>query len=397
MHETVRPADPVTSFAAPTRPGSAPNSPVEAADAVATRLERRRRQRLLMLAMVFASCAVDTALLVAIAAAGAIEPAVPWAYAAAGTVACSVFYVLLNSGMSERLHDHYMALPQMAVSALVNVAFIAWVPQIGVLLMMVLFIVFAFGSLRMGVRQVLIGAALLSVTVAALIAFAGERLSLPMATWQQRAVCGAWFALILARTTLLGLYASQVREELAKRNTQLATTFARLDELASHDELTGTLNRRSIMRLLEEERVRTRRSGHSFGVAMLDIDHFKQVNDRFGHLVGDQVLRRFAQTVTQGMRGTDRLGRFGGEEFLLLLTATDGSDAAAAAAERVRNGVASCNWAEIMPGLDLTVSAGVSMCGRDDTTEQLLERADQALYAAKRDGRNCVRLGQPAA
>ena len=389
----MRAPDPVTSFAAPTRPGEAADSPAEAAETVAKRLERRRRQRLGMLAMVFASYAVDTALLIAISAAGALAPAVPWAYAAAGVAACGAFYGLLSSGWSDRLDDHYMAIPQMVVSALINVIFIAWAPQIGVLLMMVLFIIFAFGSLRMNVRRVVIGAVLLSFTVAALIAFAGDRLSLPMATWQQRLVCGLWFALILARTTLLGLYGSQVREELAKRNAQLATTFAKLDELASHDELTGTLNRRSIMRLLEEERERTRRSGHSFGVAMLDIDHFKQVNDRFGHLVGDQVLRRFAQTVTQGMRGTDRLGRFGGEEFLLLLTATEGHDAIATAAERVRNSVASFNWAEIAPGLDLTVSAGLSMCSRDDTTEQLLDRADRALYVAKREGRNCVRLG----
>ena len=381
----------MTSSSAPTRPGQGTPAP-ELKDA--TRLERRRRQRLGMLAMVFASYAVDTALLIAIAATGALDTTVPWAYAAAGAAACGLFYGLLGSGWSERFADHYMAMPQMVVSVVINLAFIAWVPQIGVLLMMVLFIIFAFGSLRMNVRRVVIGAVLLSFAVAALIAFAGERLSLPMATWQQRLVCGLWFALILARTTLLGLYGSQVREELARRNAQLATTFARLDELASHDELTGTLNRRSIMRLLEEERERTRRSGQSFGVAMLDIDHFKQVNDRFGHLVGDQVLRRFAQTVTEGMRGTDRLGRFGGEEFLLLLTVTEGSDAVATAAERVRSSVASCHWAEIAPGLELTVSAGVSMCGRDDTTEQLLDRADRALYVAKREGRNCVRLGQ---
>ncbi|MEO8059144.1 MAG: GGDEF domain-containing protein [Burkholderiales bacterium] len=379
----------MTSVAALIEPGA----PAEPVLDKAARLERRRRQRLGMLAMAFASYAVDTALLIAIAATGALDAAVPWAYAAAGMTVCGAFYGLLSSGWSERLEDHYLAMPQMVVSALINLGFIAWVPQIGVLLMMVLFIIFAFGSLRMNVRRVLIGAVLLSFAVAALIAFAGDRLSLPMATWQQRLVCGLWFALILARTTLLGLYGSQVREELAKRNAQLATTFAKLDKLASQDELTGTLNRRSIMRLLEEERERTRRSSQAFGVAMLDIDHFKEVNDRFGHLVGDQVLCRFAQTVTQGMRSTDRLGRFGGEEFLLLLTATEGVDAIASAAERVRSSVANFRWAEIAPGLSLTVSAGVSMCGRDDTTEQLLDRADRALYLAKREGRNCVRLG----
>jgi diguanylate cyclase (GGDEF)-like protein len=355
-------------------------------------LLRRRHQRLRMLAMVAVSYAVDTLLLFALHASGAIELSVPIAYAAIGAAVCMVFRWLLGSGWSERLADHYMVVPQMVISSAINLVFIAWAPQVGVLLMMVLFIVFAFGALRMSMRRVLVGAVLLSLVVGALLGYLGERLSLPMVGWQQRTLSGLWFGLILARTTILGLYGSQVRDVLARRNTQLAQTFAKLDELASRDELTGALNRRSIMRLIEEERARAKRSGHAFGVVMLDIDHFKNVNDRYGHLTGDEVLRRFALTVAQHMRTTDRLGRYGGEEFLMLLTEAGDTDAVTLAADRLRQAVARCEWSDLTPGLSLTVSAGASVGGRNDTTEQLLQRADEALYAAKSAGRNCVRL-----
>jgi len=355
------------------------------------RLRQRRRQRLQMLGMVLASYAVDTLLLLWLAALGTIDAFVPWAYAGAGLATCALFYTLLSGRWSESQDEHYLVVPQMLVNALVNLAFIAWVPQVGGLMLMVLFVIFAFGSLRMSLRSVLAGSLLISLIVGVVIMGVGERLALPMASWQERAVSGLWFALVLARTTLLGLYGSSLRTLLARRNAQLADTFEKLETLASRDELTGVLNRRSVMRLLDEERERTQRTGQPFGVAILDLDHFKQVNDTCGHPVGDAVLRRFTQTVAGAMRNTDRLGRFGGEEFLLLLTAARDMDAATAATDRVRNAVAALDWNEEAPGLAITVSAGVTMCHETDTREQLLGRADRALYRAKREGRNCVR------
>jgi hypothetical protein len=128
-------------------------------------LERRRRQRLRMLGV---SYAVDTLLLFALHASGAIELSVPIAYAVIGAAVCMVFRWLLGSDRSEHLADHYMVVPQMVVSSAINLVFIAWAPEVGVLLMMVLFIVFAFGALRMSMRSVLVGAVLLSLVVGAL-------------------------------------------------------------------------------------------------------------------------------------------------------------------------------------------------------------------------------------
>ncbi len=388
MKPSTRPVKPTLPTPPPAgAPALAEDPPTRAAE----RLRHRRRDRLQMLAMVLASYAVDTLLLFVLATVGVIEPLVGWAYAGAGLAVCALFFVLLSSPWCERQNEQYLVIPQMLANALINLAFIAWVPQIGGLMLMLLFVIFAFGSLRMSLRSVLAGSLLISVLVGVVIALVGERLALPMGSWEARAASGVWFALVLARSALLGLYASDLRALLAKRNAQLAATSEKLEQLANRDGLTGALNRRSMMRLLDEERERMQRSGQPFGIAMLDIDHFKQVNDRHGHLVGDDVLRRFTIKVAAEMRGTDRLGRYGGEEFLLLLTAATDIGSATAAVDRMRTAVAREDWDEVAFGLDITFSGGVAMCRDGDTSEQLIGRADRALYRAKREGRNCVR------
>lgn len=359
-------------------------------------LHSRRAQRLQMVWTVFASYVVDCVLLLALSVAGGLEARVAFLYLGAGALASAVFYVLLGTGLSERFEDHYLAGPQMLVHAAVNLGLTLFAPEIGVLLMMVLFILFAFGALRVNPRRALsgpmLGAAAVALGVIGVVVLVGDRLDLPTATWQQRVVCGVWVALVLARSTLIGIYSAQLRVLLNRRNSELAATFEKLEQMASRDELTDALNRRSVMRLLADERERMMRTGQVFGVALFDIDHFKQVNDRFGHLVGDEALRHFTRVASGSMRHTDRLGRYGGEEFLMLLTAPNDAAAACIAAERVRESTARHDWTAVSPGLQVTVSAGVAMCQPGETAEQLLDRADQALYAAKREGRNRVNV-----
>jgi diguanylate cyclase (GGDEF)-like protein len=367
-----------------------------APDVASATRRARRLQRLQMVWMVLASYVVDCMLLLALSLAGGLEPRVAFMYLGAGAVVSALFYALLGSGWSERFDDHYLVGPQMVAHAVVNLGFTLYAPQIGVLLMMVLFVLFAFGALRVDARRAfsgpLLGALAVAAGVVGVVVLVGDRLSLPTATWAQRAVCGLWVALILARSTVVGLYSARLRGLLNKRNGELAATFEKLEQMASRDELTGALNRRSVLRLLDEERQRMMRTGQVFGVALFDLDHFKQVNDGFGHLVGDEALRHFSRTALASMRTTDRLGRYGGEEFLMLLTAINDETAARVAAERVRESTASHDWSAVAPGLKLTVSAGVALCQPGETTEQLLDRADQALYAAKREGRNRVNV-----
>ncbi|MET0335015.1 MAG: GGDEF domain-containing protein [Rhizobacter sp.] len=362
--------------------------------------QTRRRQRLQMVRMVFISYVIDCGLLLAMSLAGGLALHVPLLYLGAGGLVSALFYVLLASGWSERFSDHYLAGPQMMAHAVVNLGFTWFAPEVGVLMMMVLFILFAFGALRVEARRVmstpLLASGLVGLGVIVTIVVMGDRLGMPTETWVERVVCGLWVAFVLARSTMVGIYSARLRSLLNKRNEELATTFDKLEQLATRDELTGTLNRRSVMRLLDEERQRMERTGQPFGVALFDLDHFKQVNDGFGHLTGDETLRHFTRTASANMRTTDRLGRYGGEEFLLLLTATTDETAARTAAERVRESTAEHNWSDVAPGLKVTVSAGVALCRPGETAEQLLDRADQALYEAKRNGRNRVNLAAEA-
>ncbi|WP_412480236.1 diguanylate cyclase [Azonexus sp. IMCC34839] len=165
-----------------------------------------------------------------------------------------------------------------------------------------------------------------------------------------------------------------------------------LFRLATHDDLTGLSNRRCFTEELERELLRGKRSGQPSAVLMIDLDHFKQVNDTYGHAVGDRVLRHFASQARQALREIDTLARIGGEEFAAILPQAD-ADSALAAAERLRAEIERSILNVEGLSLPITASIGVSLTREEDVGYgSILKRADQALYAAKNAGRNCVRL-----
>ena len=351
----------------------------------------RRRERLRMLPFVAASYGLDTVLLLAYFAVGVVPWQMPPVYLASGLVICAAFHLVLDSGLPERTRDHHLVLEQMVANSALAIVFLLWAPQVGVPLMMGCFIIFAFGALRMKFKSVVFGSTALALSMGMIVAFFGAGVGLPMATPGQRVVSGLWFAVVLSRRAVLGQHGAPVRALLNGQRRQLAGGQAEVERQASRDDLTTVMNRRAIMATVAAERERMRRTGVPFAVALFDIDFFKRVNDERGHLVGDEVLRRFCVAAGEAIRTTDRLGRFGGEEFLVLMPATDKAEAAHAAAERVRDAVAKVDWDGVAAGLEVTVSAGAAVATSEDTVEALLGRADMALYAAKHDGRNRVR------
>ncbi len=165
---------------------------------------------------------------------------------------------------------------------------------------------------------------------------------------------------------------------------------ADLARLATIDSLTGTLNRRAFMIEYERELSRCMREKTGLALVIFDVDHFKGVNDSHGHLAGDQVLRRVVDTLRASLRGHEVLGRYGGEEFALLIPGAD-SEAATLAAERARLAVGGRPIQEGQLSIPITVSAGVAAYGINGTDwESLLRSADAALYEAKHGGRNRV-------
>ena len=167
-----------------------------------------------------------------------------------------------------------------------------------------------------------------------------------------------------------------------------------LEETSSRDPLTGLLNRRALMETIKQEVQRAARTGDSFVVAMLDVDHFKAVNDRFGHETGDRALVELAGVLVESLREYDLCGRWGGEEFLVLLPQTQ-PEAAQAVMDRLVGDVRTMAMAAGDEVLRLTVSIGMAHHQLGETFSETLSRADQALYLAKQDGRDRVALGFP--
>lgn len=166
-------------------------------------------------------------------------------------------------------------------------------------------------------------------------------------------------------------------------------------QLAMRDPLTDTINRRHFMELLQREHQRAERYGAPYALLMIDIDHFKQVNDRHGHQIGDRAILAMADCCRALSRPTDIIARYGGEEFVLALPET-GLAGAEKFAERLRASVETLTLKEA-PGLRLTVSIGVSMFQQSTSFEQLIAAADASLYNAKAAGRNRICVSEIAA
>lgn len=190
------------------------------------------------------------------------------------------------------------------------------------------------------------------------------------------------------------LVKGQVTPDLLERalryTLRMAETLAHLRELASHDQLTGVLNRREFNRVMKEEWERSLRFGQPFAALLIDVDHFKQVNDRHGHKAGDDVLKWVARLIVSNTRGVDRVFRFGGDEFAVVLIEAD-EKAAMLCARRLVETVAQAPLPAGAPGEHQRVTLSVGAAAADpsmDSPDALLKCADRALYAAKEAGRN---------
>jgi diguanylate cyclase (GGDEF)-like protein len=174
---------------------------------------------------------------------------------------------------------------------------------------------------------------------------------------------------------------------------RLRLAFHEIEALARRDPLTGLPNRRAFDERLSAEAARSRRYGHPFGIIILDLDHFKSVNDRFGHPAGDEVLKFVAKTIEANVRETDLAARIGGEEFAVILPES-GMDEVKAVSEKLRESVGECSFKPVQglpEGMRITISAGgAGSAGHLVTPESIVAAADAALFRSKNEGRNRV-------
>jgi diguanylate cyclase (GGDEF)-like protein len=188
--------------------------------------------------------------------------------------------------------------------------------------------------------------------------------------------------------------ANEVLQHMDKEKTRLMAELEKqkqaFEQQSREDGLTKLYNRRHIDTLLAQEFERSKRFNHPFSIAIIDIDHFKKINDTFSHQVGDEVIRTVAQIFKNNLRSMDLVGRYGGEEFVIGLLETS-LMRAIPIAEKLRRAVEEFNWSVVQPNLQVTISIGLAENAKMPSHEKVIAEADRKLYEAKRAGRNLVR------
>jgi len=300
---------------------------------------------------------------------------------------CGFWYGMLRSGLNKRFTDPALTLPQILSALTIIVGAYSITGPFHGSTMMLLVLVLVFGVFNLSAKGARIAA---TYTVglmgcAQLVKMETDPVNYPFSL---EIVHFLLTAAIVPTISRLAAQLSSLRERLQSQKDELAQALTRIQILATRDELTGLVNRRHMMDVLQQHRKRLQRSGyHRFCLAILDLDHFKRVNDTHGHGVGDEVLRRFAAVAQQALRDTDVLARWGGEEFLLLLNDTT-AEQAQIGLDRVRELLADARLSNDVPDLRATFSAGLTAYDSGEPLDVCIERADRALYEAKATGRN---------
>ncbi|MFL6656631.1 MAG: diguanylate cyclase [Massilia sp.] len=296
------------------------------------------------------------------------------------------FFALTRTGLNRRFRDPTLTLPQgMVAQLLVGGSYSVTGPlHAGTLILFAL--VMTFGMFDMDVRHARRLAAF-SIGVAGAVMLFGWYRDPAVFRGEMQLIYFALTVTALGSISQLSVVLTMMRRRLKAQKLELEKALAHIQELATHDELTGLANRRHILDLLEQHALRHARGGPSFYVVMADLDHFKRINDSHGHAVGDEALCCFARVAQAQLRNTDVIGRWGGEEFLLLMPETPPGDPNVGL-ERLRNGLATSEASAQVAGLRVQFSAGLSRYRDGEAVGDTIERADRAVYAAKTAGRN---------
>jgi diguanylate cyclase (GGDEF)-like protein len=354
--------------------------------------QQLQAQRTKTTAMTVVSSLLQSLLIGMFAWTGATTWAVALGFFVLSAGSTSFFMLAVRRGWNLRFKDRWLMWAQLMANYVIQLVFIVAAPKLWMIFLASSLVSFNYAMLGFTPRQFRWTWLGFGATTALALWIGRERFAYPELSNVNVALLWLFFFLAVRRLALIGMQFSTLRAELSQRNRQLTLSLARIQELASHDDLTGAFNRRHFMELLVDERERSHRTRQPYSVALFDLDHFKTINDRFGHPTGDAVLRDFCTLVQAHMRVTDRFARWGGEEFVLLMPVTTPVESASLAVERIRAAVAAHEWSSTpaMPAdARVTVSAGVATCVAGESVETLLARADAALYQAKDAGRNC--------
>jgi diguanylate cyclase len=348
-------------------------------------LQRKRIQRSMMATPVYA---VWMALELYAASRGIISWQVAALLVAYSVVGLLGIYTLLRSGLSQRLRDASLTLEQEVFAMGAILLAYVLVPPTRSAALQVMCLVLVFGMFTLKPREVVI-ACYFAVGMLAPTALALWGLQAGQFDALHDGVNTLLACLIMPALTSLIHHFSHKRELLKDQKRELAVALSQVQRLATRDTLTGLFNRHYMTEQMEHFARKTRRSDTPLSVAIIDLDQFKLVNDRFGHLVGDEILKGFSTCAVEVLRQNDVVGRWGGEEFVVLFPDTPAA-LAGLGLERLRQRLARRDLTAGGLGLKTTFSGGLTQWAPGEPIETVLQRADTALYEAKHQGRDRV-------
>lgn len=350
---------------------------------------RRQYHRRYLSGIVVFSMLIETAELSLFAMAGNISMQIVGLFFVFGVGLSMLVYLFFRFDLNMRLKNKNLLIPQLLLNAGIQVSFLLLAPQLAIVFLVVLIVLSAYAVVEFTPRQFTIGWLLYGVVTGVALWLIRDRFSYPGTAGLDMAAIWLFSFLTMRSLTWPTARFSALRNKLTEKNRQLEESLRQIELLARHDSLTGVLNHRSVIALLETELQRSARTAQPFCFVVLDLDLFKSINDRFGHPVGDAVLKQVCDIATCTLRNTDAIGRFGGEEFAVILTGTAIKEGLKTM-ERLCRAVARHDWESIAPGLQASFSAGIAQYLPGDTVQTINKRADAALYRAKHAGRNRV-------
>ena len=298
------------------------------------------------------------------------------------------FTFVIRSGLNLKLKDPSMTLSQMYWSIPFMLLAVYTLNDLRGIMLMAFFALLSFGTFRLTSRQ------FFTITVITLLGYLAVLIALyinqPLRLHLDREILYfIGFSLTCVLMVYTGSAASQLRERNRLQNIKLTRALEENRKLATTDDLTGLTTRRRFMEILGKQKAWSERDGSDFVIVFADLDHFKYVNDSFGHHTGDKVLQTFADILKRSIREIDYAARFGGEEFVVLLNNTD-IEQAKTIAERIRGTLEQYNFNDLAPALNVTVSMGLASFREYNSIQETLMSADNRMYKAKQAGRNRI-------
>lgn len=307
-----------------------------------------------------------------------------------------LFYPLVRSGLTRQLKDPALVVPQIVWASVAVVLAYALTPASRAVTLQTLSLILVFGFMSLSPRAAIWTGGFMVALLMGLLA-TSPWLNLPRFDLRQQTLTLVTTSFILGMLTVQSYQFAKMRKHVLREKKKLHAALAQVQALMRHDSMTGLYNRQGMQNRLDQEIERCLKSGHSFSVAMVDLDHFKFVNDTHGHAVGDEVLQGFARCARQVLRDTDLIARWGGEEFVILMLDTSPADMASIALTRLSKVLQGMQISQQVPDLRITFSAGYAMWQRGENIDHLMSRADKALYQAKNDGRDQFKLAETTA